>query len=116
MSRSTAERLTDILDSINRARVADKRMGLGESLGDEVGVQVAYQAILHNLFVIGEAVGALPDELLARDPGAPWQPMSALAEVTVPNYQRIPTADIHRTVDGDLESLEGAVRRLRAQL
>ena len=56
MSRRPEERLGDILEAIHRARLADTRMRSAEAEGDQVGVQVAFDSILHNLFVIGEAV------------------------------------------------------------
>ena len=48
MSRSIDERLDDILDAIRAARVADSRMRRAETGGDDVGVKVAFDAILHN--------------------------------------------------------------------
>ena len=54
MSRSINERLGDILDAIRAARVADSRMRRAETGGDDVGVKVAFDAIHHNLFVIGK--------------------------------------------------------------
>jgi uncharacterized protein with HEPN domain len=114
MSRSVDPRLQDILDAIARARVADKRMRLGESLGDDVGVQIAYQAILHNLKVIVEAAKAVPAEILARDSETPWGEFGAMGEVLGRNYQLVDTAEVHRTVDEDLSVLEKAVHRLNA--
>lgn len=112
MTRSTQERLQDILDAIARARAADKRMRLGESLGDEVGVQIAFQAILHNLFVIGEAVKAMPADVLDREPATPWNEIAAMRDVIGHRYHRVVPAIIHRTVESDLGPLESAVRRL----
>ena len=51
MTRNVNERLGDILEGIARARVADQRMRLAETQGDETGVQIAFEAILHNPFV-----------------------------------------------------------------
>jgi uncharacterized protein with HEPN domain len=106
--------MNDSLDAIARARVADKRLRLAESLGDEVGVQIAFQAILHNLFVIGEAVKAIPAEILERDPATPWSEIAALRDVIGHHYHRIVPDIIHRTVEADLGPLDAAVRRLRA--
>ena len=114
MTRTVEQRMDDVLDAIIRARVADKRMRLAESLGDEVGLQVAFQAILHNLFVIGEAVRAIPDAILERDSETPWSDIAALRDVIGHHYHRIVPAIIHRTVEADLGPLETAVRRLRA--
>ena len=114
MARSVDPRLQDILDAIARARIADKRMRLGESLGDEVGVQVAYQAILHNLTVVVEAAKAVPAEVLARDTETPWAEFARMGDVLGHNYLLIDTAEVHRTVEVDLSQLEKAVHRLVA--
>lgn len=113
MTRTVDERMQDILAAIMRARVADRRLRLGESLGDDVGVQIAYQAILHNLSVIGETVKAIPAEILERDADMPWADVAARGDVLGHDHQLIATADVHRTVEADLGRLEAAVRRLR---
>jgi len=105
--------LQGILDAIARARVADKRMQLAESLGDDVGLQIAYQAILHNLFVIGEYVSVMPPELLARDTDTPWGEIAGMRQLLGLNYHRIEPEVIHRTVDVDLGRPDAAVRRLQ---
>jgi uncharacterized protein with HEPN domain len=114
VTRSVDERLDDILAAIARARVADKRLRLAESLGDDTGLQLAFQAILYNQSVIGEAVSALPAEILEQDPQTPWSEIAAMRDVVGQPYHRIISATIHRTVEVDLGSLEIAVRRLRA--
>lgn len=112
MTRSADERLADILDAIAHARAADERMHLAESSGDVTGVQTAFEAILHNLFVIGEEVKALPPEVLDRDEGIPWGDIAALRDVIGHHYHRIVPEIIHRTVQSDLGPLEEAVTRL----
>jgi uncharacterized protein with HEPN domain len=114
VTRSVDPRLQAILDAIARARVADKRMKLGESLGDDVGVQIAYQAILHNLSVIVEEAKAVPAEVLERDPQTPWGEFAAMGDVLGHNYHVIDGAEVHRTVEEDLGQLEKAVHRLIA--
>jgi len=52
------------LDRIVRA--ADDRLQRAESVGDEVGVQIAFESILRNLFIIGEDVKAIPTEVWTR--------------------------------------------------
>lgn len=113
MSRSDDQRLADILAAIARARAADDRLRLADAQGDEVGMQIAFDSILHNLFVIGEAVKALPQELLRRDPETPWQEIAAMRDVIGHHYHRIVPAIIHRTVERDLGPLEVAAVRLR---
>lgn len=113
MTRSTDQRLDDILEAIAHARAADERMQLAESLSDEIGVQIAFESILHNLFIIGEAVKAIPTEVLDVDPNTPWREITALRDVIGHHYHRIIPEVIHGTVMSDLGPLEGAVKRLR---
>lgn len=114
MTRSLTERFDDVLEAVTSARVADQRLRLAESEGDEVGVRIAFQAILHNLFVIGEAVKAIPVEVLEQDPETPWSEIAAMRDVIGHHYHRIVPEIIHRTVESDLGPLEEAVRRLRS--
>ena len=108
--------MDDILEAIARIRVADKRMRLGESLGDDVGVQLAYQAILYNLFVIAGAIRAIPDEILSRDPLTQWSEFVSLPDSIGPGYPATVPAVVHRAVQEQLGPLEIAVRRLRADV
>jgi uncharacterized protein with HEPN domain len=103
-----------ILDAIGRTRVADRRMRLAQSLVDDVGVQLAFQAILHNLSVIAEAVTALPPDLLERDPKTPWDEYAAMRDLIAPTYHHIVPEAVHRTLEPVLDPLDVAVRRLRA--
>ncbi len=48
MTRSVRERMADVLDAIAGARVADERLRQAELAADDAGVQVAFEAILHN--------------------------------------------------------------------
>jgi len=113
VTRNVDDRLNDILVAIAHARVADDRMRLSESQGDVAGVQIAFDSILHNLFVIGEAVKSLPPTLLDSDPETPWNEIAAMRDVIGHRYHRVVPAIIHRTVQGDLGPLEAAVNRLR---
>ena len=113
MTRSLSERYDDILEAIRSARLADQRLRLAESLEDEAGVRIAFQAILHNLFVIGEAVKAIPSDILDQDPDTQWSEIAAMRDVIGHHYHRIVPDIIHRTVEADLGPLDRAVRRLR---
>lgn len=116
MTRTVDERLNDILMAISRARIADERLTRAESQNDQAGVQLAFDSILHNLFVVGEAVKSLPAELLTGDPGVPWSQIAAMRDVIGHHYHRVVPAIIHRTVEVDLVPLASAVERLRTQL
>lgn len=102
----------EILDAIGRARVAARRMVLAQSLADDVGVQIAFQAVLHNLTVIGEAVKSIAPEQRERVPDFPWDEYAAVTDVIEPTYHQIAPAEIQRTLEAALEPLESAVERI----
>jgi len=108
--------MNNILDAIARTRVADKRLRLAHSLVDDVGAQLAYQATLHNLSVIADAVESIPTEILERDPATAWSEIVSLPNAFGGSYLRVDPEAIHRMVETDLEPLDVAVRRLRAGL
>ena len=101
-----------ILEAIARIKVADRRLRLAHSLVDDIGVQMAYQAVLHNLRVIADAVASLPPDIL--DPTTPWSEIVALPEAMGGNYLRVDPDAIHRMVETTLEPLDVAVRRIRS--
>lgn len=107
-----AQAQNEILQAIARARVAAKRMVLAGHLADDVGVQLAFQAILHNLAVIGDAVRSIPSETLERDADFPWGDYAAAADLVEPTYYRIVPAEVQHTVEAALDPLEAAVHRL----
>jgi uncharacterized protein with HEPN domain len=114
MSSSTAQRMDDLLGAIARAKVADRRLRLAQSLADDTGVQIAFQAIQYNRLVIGEVVRALPDELLRREPGVPWNQWVATQDaISRPGQPAVP-AVIPPGITDDLAPLEEAVLRLRS--
>lgn len=65
MSRSEQERFSDILEAIKRCQA------YGPYLRSEELTSMAYDAVLRNLAVIGEAVRALSGETRDRFPEVP---------------------------------------------
>ncbi len=64
------------------------------------------------LIEIGEAVKALPEELLASEPGLPWAQIAGMRDRLAHRYFDSSHAILAATVSEDLPELEGAVRRL----
>lgn len=77
MSRSVSERLGDILTSIDKVRAADVELAQASSINNESLVETAFDAILFNLFVIGEAVKALPIHVTDLDQTLPGSTLPA---------------------------------------
>jgi uncharacterized protein with HEPN domain len=64
--RDVSQRLRDILTAVDRIKSAERQLSGADQARDEAGAEVAFDAVLYNLVVIGEAVNALPAEITAR--------------------------------------------------
>lgn len=100
MTRSEQERLGDIRAAIDRCFAY--RVHLEDSR-PEVS-SMAYDAILRNLAVIGEAVKALPDSATSTSE-IPWASIAGLRNVVVHEYFRVEQALIIEVVDDRLRAL-----------
>jgi uncharacterized protein with HEPN domain len=61
---------------------------------------------------IGEAVKALPENLLSNEPGIPWTQIARMRDHLAHRYFDTTHAMLQATVDRDLPELERAVARL----
>ena len=105
MTRSDEERFADILKAIDRCQRYKQFLD-----SDEFG-SMAYDAVLRNLGVIGEAVRALPPGTRNAMPDIPWASIAGLRNVVVHEYFRVNPDLILDIVDHQLGSL---VDRLRS--
>lgn len=111
MSRDSHERFADILAAIQRCE--RYRASLDEP--DELTSAMAYDAILRNLAVIGEAVRALPDEIKLHSPETPWASIAGLRNIVVHEYFRVDRELIAEIVEDELVPLADAVRWLTSR-
>ncbi len=114
MSRASGERLADIRDSAARALRAVDVLQRAAAAGDDDQQQMAFDAVLYRLLVIGEAVKALPTDLLDQEPNVPWSEVARLRDLLAHHYYRIDAQIIRRTVDAPLRDLQAAAGRLMA--
>jgi uncharacterized protein with HEPN domain len=112
VSRTPQERLADIQESAARAQRAVDAMEQARSSGDDDEELMAFDALLYRLLVIGEAVKALPPELLDQEPKVPWREIARLRDLLAHHYYRVDPQIIRRTVDAPLRDLQAAARRL----
>jgi len=97
--RSDEERLEDIRAAIARCIVDRDHL-------DSAGLGVmAYDAILRNLAVIGEAVKSLPNDFKEGHPGTPWPSIAGLRKAVVHEYFRVNPELIRDIVDSQLAPL-----------
>ncbi len=73
---------------------------------------MAYDAVLRNLAVIGEAVRALPESELAAIEDVPWASIAGLRNVVVHEYFQIQSALVIGILDDHLVGLAAAIRRM----
>lgn len=107
--RSPQQRLEDILAAIRAIR-AHEATAVGHGLGR--GEPLLLDAVVRQLAVIGEAVSALPDEVVGRRPDIPWDDIAGMRLLLDHRYHRVDAAIVWNTVDGDLAPLEEAVTAL----
>ncbi|GAA1875649.1 HepT-like ribonuclease domain-containing protein [Lapillicoccus jejuensis] len=104
MSRTVDDRIGDILDAVDRCEEYAPRVR-----SSEIGT-MAYDAILRNLAVIGEAVRSLPEEVRSAMPTIPWSSISGLRNVVVHEYFRVDHDLIVALVEKELGELKRALR------
>jgi uncharacterized protein with HEPN domain len=73
---------------------------------------MAYDAILRNLAVIGEAVRSLPDEIKTTEPATPWASIAGLRNIVIHEYFRVDSDLIDDIVTNELQPLADAIARL----
>ena len=105
MTRSAQDRLTDIQMAI--ARVYSYRPSLkGEHS------EMAVSAILREIGLIGEAVNALPESVIAKRPEIAWRQIAAMRNFLIHEYFNIDEAVVEDVIANDLDPLSAAVDEL----
>jgi uncharacterized protein with HEPN domain len=73
---------------------------------------LVFDAVRIRLLKIGEAVKALPSELLDTQPGIPWRQIAGMRDHLAHRYFDTAHAILQATIDDDLPELERALRSL----
>jgi uncharacterized protein with HEPN domain len=95
------QRLADIQAAIDAIRSHLQRGDLSDGL--------VFDAVRIRLLEIGEAVKALPAELLDTQPAIPWRQIARMRDHLAHRYFDTAHAILQATVDDDLPELERAV-------
>jgi uncharacterized protein with HEPN domain len=102
------QRLADIQAAIEAIRSHMQRGSLSDGL--------VFDAVRIRLLEIGEAVKALPEDLLASQPSIPWRQIARMRDHLAHRYFDTAHAILQATVDDDLPALEQAIRTLADSL
>ena len=108
MSYRERQRLADIQAAIDAIHSHLQRGDLTDGL--------IFDAVRIRLLEIGEAVKALPDDLLATQPSIPWRQITRMRDHLAHRYFDTAHAILQATVDEDLPDLERAVQALNRSL
>lgn len=104
MSRFVRQRLEDILAAIDAIRGHLERGGLTDGL--------VFDAVRVRLIEIGEAVKALPQDILASRHEMPWNEIAQMRDRLAHRYFDTSHAIVAATIERDLPELESVVRSL----
>ena len=91
------------------ARISEYTSGGEEEFKNS---QLLQDAVLRQLLIVGEAVQHLPDDLLEREAGIPWERVVGMRNRLVHGYHEINMEVVWDTVQRDLPTLQAAVERL----
>ena len=108
MTYRDRQRLSDIQAAIDAIRSHLQRGTLADGL--------VFDAVRIRLLEIGEAVKALPADLLSTEPSIPWSQIARMRDHLAHRYFDTAHAILQATVDDDLPELERAVHSLAESL
>ena len=109
--RSDRERLFDILDAIERIEAQAAR-GRTTFAGDDL----AQNAVIRWVEIIGEAARGLSDELRQAHPEVPWRQMIAMRNVLFHGYFDMDVDLVWSVAQNDLPKLGAQVRAIVGEL
>ena len=104
MSRHDTQRLEDIAAAISAIAAHLKRGDLSDGL--------VFDAVRVRLIEIGEAVKALPQNLLTSEDQIPWADIARMRDLLSHRYFDTSHSILQATVDHDLPALNDAIARL----
>ncbi|WP_432503230.1 HepT-like ribonuclease domain-containing protein [Kineococcus arenarius] len=104
MSRHARQRLLDVQAALDAIDAHTRRGDLSDGL--------VFDAVRVRLIEIGEAVKAVPDEVLAGEPDLPWSEIARMRDHLAHRYFDTTHAIVAATVSQDLPELRRAVEHL----
>jgi uncharacterized protein with HEPN domain len=111
MPRDADVYLADILEAIERIQAYVR--GLGPVAFAEDGK--TFDAVLHNLEIIGEAAKRVPDAWKERAPSVEWRKIAGMRDLIAHAYFSIDPDIVWDVVTSKLPALAAEVKRLRGE-
>jgi uncharacterized protein with HEPN domain len=103
--------LRDILDCINKIAKFTENMSYQEFCANEM----AKDAVLRNIEIVGEASAHVPEAVKAKYPSIPWDKMKSIRNIIAHEYFGVDFDIIWKTIKGSLpelkEKIENAIEQ-----
>lgn len=108
MSRDPKLRLADIVDACTRigSYILDFN---GVSFGQDLKTQ---DAVIRQFEIIGEAVKALPADLIAKEPHIPWNQIAGFRDILTHSYFAVDSSVVWDAASSKAPDLKAACERL----
>jgi len=104
-SRDGDDRLRDIIERVTRINFSENMLIAAEENADRDVANTAFDAILYDLVVIGEAVKTFDDEIKSRHPQIPWKEIMGMRDILAHQYFRVNISLVRTTIDTPLKNL-----------
>lgn len=111
MTRRTAQYLADMLEAADR--VCDYTEGMTFSIFAEN--EMAVDAVLRNLEVMGEAARHVPPATRSKHPGIPWTSLVGLRNIVIHRYHGVDLENIWQIARTDLPPLRKILNEALAE-
>lgn len=76
------------------------------------GQDMAQDAVVRNLEIIGEATKRIPENVRDLHPEIPWKKMAGLRDVLIHQYEGVDLARVWEVVERDLTPIEAAIESI----
>lgn len=93
------------IEDIRNAILATQDYTNGMSFEDFTNDRKTLDAVLHNIAVIGEAANHVPDDMMSRHNGIPWDKMRAIRNLIIHAYFGVRPDILWQTLKEDLPPL-----------
>lgn len=105
MSRDLSLYLTDIINSVDRIKDYTRNMNYDDFVED----RKTYDAVIHNLQIIGEATKQVPEIIRQNYPDIPWRQVAGLRDVIAHTYFMVNPEIVWNILNAELEPLQTTI-------
>ena len=109
MPRDFRQSFEDILEAANKLR---HYYSLLKGAEHNIDQDMAYDAIIRNLEIIGEAVKNVPESVWEKYPAVDWKGFAGLRDVLIHRYFGLTERIIWNIVEHELPILEGQINQI----